>query len=178
MITAFVVRCLDSTISLLAIDEISRPKLASVAEQAGLSLNWSQTPKAGFVVTWLIYEPSHDKTNKMTCVPSEDQISLGIRLVWSESSLELGRYGCQPIRYVSRYGKCDTILITIYRCNDTAAPRSEITVFISYKFKVHLFFSVLQVICIPSANYFERQRFMITFRKMLQYHFNYCVKAE
>ena len=48
MITAFVVRCLDT---LLAIAEISRPKLVSVAEQAGLSLNWSQTPKAGFVVT-------------------------------------------------------------------------------------------------------------------------------
>ena len=72
MITVFVVRCLDSTISLLAIAEISKPKLVSVAEQAGLSLNWSQTPKAGFVVTWLIYEPPHDKTNKMTCAPSED----------------------------------------------------------------------------------------------------------
>ena len=72
MITAFVVRCLDSTIPLPAIVEISRPKLVSVAEQAGLSLNWSQTPKAGFVVTWLIYEPPHDKTNKMTCAPSKD----------------------------------------------------------------------------------------------------------
>ena len=96
MITAFVVRCLDSTIPLLAIAEISRPKLVSVAEQAGLSLNWSQTPKACFVVTWLIYEPPHDKTNKMTCAPSEDSdqpghqpslISLGINPVWSESSL-------------------------------------------------------------------------------------------
>ena len=72
MITAFVVCCLDSTIPLLAIAEISKPKLVSVAEQAGLSLNWLQTPKAGFVVTWLIYEPPHDKTNKMTCAPSED----------------------------------------------------------------------------------------------------------
>ena len=72
MITAFVVRCLDSIIPLLAIAEISRPKPVSVAKQAGLSLNWSQTPKAGFVVRWLIYEPPHDKTNKMTCAPSED----------------------------------------------------------------------------------------------------------
>ena len=72
MITAFVVCCLDSTILLLAIAEISRPKPVSVAEQAGLCLNWSQTPKAGFVVTWLIYEPPHDETNKMTCAPSED----------------------------------------------------------------------------------------------------------
>ena len=51
--------------------EISRP-LVSVAEQAGLSLNWSQTPKTGFVMTWLIYEPPHDKTIKMTCARSED----------------------------------------------------------------------------------------------------------
>ena len=69
MITAFVVRCLDSTIPLLAIAEISS---ISVAEQAGLSPNWSQTLKAGFVVTWLIYDPPHHKTNKMTCAPSED----------------------------------------------------------------------------------------------------------
>ena len=79
MITAFVVRWLDSTIRLHAIAEISRPKPVSVAEQAGLCLNWSQTSKAGFVVTWLIYEPPHNKTNKMTCAPSEDSdISLGI----------------------------------------------------------------------------------------------------
>ena len=51
----FVVRCLDSLIPLLAIAEISRLQLASAAEQAGLSLNWSQTPKTGFLVTWLIY---------------------------------------------------------------------------------------------------------------------------
>ena len=72
MITAFAVRCLDSTIPLLALPEISRPKLVSVAEQARLSLNWSQTTKAGFVVMWLIYELPHDKTNKMTFAPSED----------------------------------------------------------------------------------------------------------
>ena len=48
------------------------PWLVSLAEQAGLSLNWSQTPMTCFVVTWLIYEPQHDKTNKMTCAPSED----------------------------------------------------------------------------------------------------------
>ena len=72
MISAFVVRCLDSIIPPLAIAEISRPKLVSVAEQAGLSLNWSQTLKAGFLVTWLVYGPPHDKTNKMTCAPSED----------------------------------------------------------------------------------------------------------
>ena len=32
-------------------------------------------------------EPPHDKTNKMTVRPAKTQISLGIRPVWSESSL-------------------------------------------------------------------------------------------
>ena len=34
-----------------------------------------------------IYEPPHDKTNKMTVRPAKAKISLGIRSVWSESSL-------------------------------------------------------------------------------------------
>ena len=33
------------------------------------------------------YETPHDKTNKMTVRPAKTQISLGIRPVWSESSL-------------------------------------------------------------------------------------------
>ena len=44
LISAFVIHCLDTIIPLLAIAEISRPYLVSVAEQAGLSLNRSQTP--------------------------------------------------------------------------------------------------------------------------------------
>ena len=34
-----------------------------------------------------IYEPRHDKTNKMSVRSAKTQISLGIRPVWSESSL-------------------------------------------------------------------------------------------
>ena len=45
LISVFVVRCLDSIISLDSIAEISRLKLASVAAQAGLCLGWSETPK-------------------------------------------------------------------------------------------------------------------------------------
>ena len=37
-----------------------------------------------FVTT---FEPPHDKTSKMTLRPAKTQISLGIRPVWSESSL-------------------------------------------------------------------------------------------
>ena len=53
LISAFVVRCLDSIIPLVSISEISSLYLASVAAQAGLSLTWSQTQKTGFLVTRL-----------------------------------------------------------------------------------------------------------------------------
>ena len=57
LISAFVFRCLDSIIliPLLVIAEISRSSVVSVAEKADLSLNWLQTPKTGFLVTWFIY---------------------------------------------------------------------------------------------------------------------------
>ena len=37
------------------------------------------------------FKPPHDKTNKMTVRPAKTQISLGIRPVWSESSLSAWR---------------------------------------------------------------------------------------
>ena len=48
LISAFVVRCLDSIISLDSIAEISRLWPASVAEQASLCLTWSETPEDTF----------------------------------------------------------------------------------------------------------------------------------
>ena len=51
--STFVVRCLDSITSIAITPKISRPYLASVAEQAGLSLTLPPTPKIGFFVTWL-----------------------------------------------------------------------------------------------------------------------------
>ena len=53
-ISAFTVRCLDSIILLVSINETSSLYLASVAAQPGISLPWSQTPKTGFLVTRLI----------------------------------------------------------------------------------------------------------------------------
>ena len=47
---------LDSMIPILAQSKISRLQLVSVAEQAGLCLPWSQTPKTGFLMTGLIYD--------------------------------------------------------------------------------------------------------------------------
>ena len=44
LISAFVVRCLDSIISLDSISKISRLRLASLIAQAGLCLAWSETP--------------------------------------------------------------------------------------------------------------------------------------
>ena len=39
------------------------------------------------VFTRMVFELRQDKTNKMTVRPAKNQISLGIRSVWSESSL-------------------------------------------------------------------------------------------
>ena len=55
LISAFVVRYPYSIIPLVSISEIASLYLAAVAEQAGLSLPWSQTPKTGFLMTWLIF---------------------------------------------------------------------------------------------------------------------------
>ena len=48
LIGAFVVRCLDSVMSLVSVSKISSLMLASVAEQASLSLTWSETPEDTF----------------------------------------------------------------------------------------------------------------------------------
>ena len=48
LISTFVVCCQDSIIFLVSISEISSLQLASVAEQASLSLTWSETPKDKF----------------------------------------------------------------------------------------------------------------------------------
>ena len=55
LISAFVVRCLDSIIPLVSISEISSLCLASVASQADLSIPWSESLKTGFLVTRLIF---------------------------------------------------------------------------------------------------------------------------
>ena len=47
LISVFVIPCLDSIIPRLSISRISR-LVVPVAEQAGLSLTWSQTPEDRF----------------------------------------------------------------------------------------------------------------------------------
>ena len=48
LISAFVVRCLDSVMSLVSVTKIASLMLASVTEQASLSLTWSETPEDTF----------------------------------------------------------------------------------------------------------------------------------
>ena len=48
LISAFVVRCLDSVMSLVSVTKISSLMLASLAEQASLGLTWSETPEDTF----------------------------------------------------------------------------------------------------------------------------------
>ena len=48
LISAFVVHCLDSVMSLVSVTKISSLMLASVAAQASLSLTWSETPEDTF----------------------------------------------------------------------------------------------------------------------------------
>ena len=48
LISTFVVRCLDSVMSLVSVTKISSLMLASVAEQASLSLTWAETPEDKF----------------------------------------------------------------------------------------------------------------------------------
>ena len=68
-------RCLDSMTPLVAMYDISSLYLASVAAQTGLYLTWSETPKTGFLVTWLNYLPERNcffpmstTIQSMTCV--------------------------------------------------------------------------------------------------------------
>ena len=69
-------RCMHSVIPLLAIAEFSRPKLVSSAEQASLGLNWSQTLKTGFLVTWLIYYMCKEQRLRQVCTTVQSHQSL------------------------------------------------------------------------------------------------------
>ena len=59
LISAFVVRCLDSVMPLVSVPKISSFMLASAAEQASLSLTWSETPENTF---------SHDEAQSCVAV--------------------------------------------------------------------------------------------------------------
>ena len=54
LIIIFVIRFIDSIIPIDVTCKISRPYLDYIAEQTCLSLTWSQPPKTGFLMTWLM----------------------------------------------------------------------------------------------------------------------------
>ena len=58
LISAFVVRCLYSVMSLVSVTKISSIMLASVAEQTIMSPTWSDTPEDTF---------SHDEAHIFFC---------------------------------------------------------------------------------------------------------------
>ena len=62
LISAFVVRCLDSVMSLVSVTKISSLMLASVAEQASLSLTWSETPEHNAISVYLFSDIPHVRT--------------------------------------------------------------------------------------------------------------------
>ena len=59
LISTFVIHFLESIISKLAISEISIFHLVPVAEQSGLSLALSETPKTGFLTTRPIFASTY-----------------------------------------------------------------------------------------------------------------------
>ena len=73
LISALVVRCLDSVMTLVSVTKISSLLLASVAEQASLSLTWSETPEDTF---------SHDEAHleAITIKNKKDSIRIPDRM--------------------------------------------------------------------------------------------------
>ena len=70
-----------------------------------------------------IYELWHDKTNKMSVHPAKTQISLGIRHVWSESSL-CAQWVAKDPRFLHAdsedswvFARCTLILLVLSCCS-------------------------------------------------------------
>ena len=63
LISSLVIHCLDSVMSLVSATKISSLMLASVAEQASLSLTWSETPVDTF---------SHDEAHVLVRIRIHD----------------------------------------------------------------------------------------------------------
>ena len=72
LISAFVVHCLDSIISLVSNFMCSFKILASLWSWAGLSLTWLQTPKTGFPMYIKLRWAASWQNQHCGCAPSED----------------------------------------------------------------------------------------------------------
>ena len=82
LISAFIVRCLDSVMSLVSVTKISSLMLASVAEQASLSLTWSETPEDIFLWRGSYILPTYIFSEN-TCI----SLSRGVTpvILWSDA---------------------------------------------------------------------------------------------
>ena len=79
LIRAFVVRCIHSVISILTKFKISR-QLVSAADQAGLSLTWSETSEDTFSQDMaLIVTTLNCHSNLITCLPKYTILSLATK---------------------------------------------------------------------------------------------------
>ena len=81
LISTFVVRCLDYMLYILALSQVSRFLLVSVAEQAGLNLTWSKVPEDTFsrdVTVWLIscFKGNSGGVGKTTLLDSKCYVSV------------------------------------------------------------------------------------------------------
>ena len=72
---------IESSLCLLTVGKTDRTSLPK----------WDKLAIFGISYMTFQIEPRHDKTNKMAVRPAKTQISLGIRPVWSESSLSAWR---------------------------------------------------------------------------------------
>ena len=79
LISAFVVRCLDSIILLVSISEIRSLYLASVAAQAGLSIPTRENPKTGFLMAGLNYSKTAIELNDRSYETASAQRILPLR---------------------------------------------------------------------------------------------------
>ena len=100
--SAFNFHFLDSIIHILVKSKMLRPYLVSEAEQAGLSLTWSQTKKTCFLMTRLICPKIQDHYDNpyiiigyrqflVHCLPTYSENSLFFVLVISCSAIILHR---------------------------------------------------------------------------------------
>ena len=77
LISAFIIRLLESIISKLATSKFSIFQLVSVAEVTGLSLAMAETLKTGFVAT----RPNYNCILELSCVPLKSNTNLSYVLL-------------------------------------------------------------------------------------------------
>ena len=109
-ISAFVVRYLDSIIPLFSISEISSHYLASVAEQIGLSLPLSETPKTGFLVTRLMIDHECLNVSHMSLITPKTGF-LVTRLMIDHECLNVSHMSLITRKPV--FGVCDQVRLKL-----------------------------------------------------------------